>query len=90
MAIINFLALGDWTNPLVVWRNKYSSDLCLIKYSLNIHKIEIFAIQIYYLYFFFTVKNDHGAFSKVEQGSFLDWIELFIYTSTGRYIKQTN
>ena len=50
-AIIIVQALGDRTNPSVLW----------LKYDLNINKNGIFAIQLYFLNLFF-VKNDHGTF----------------------------
>ena len=50
-AIINVQALGDRTNPSVLW---LTSDL-------NIKKNGIFAIQLYFLYFL-IVKNDRSTF----------------------------
>ena len=40
-AIINIQALGDRTNPSILWQ----------KYDLNINKNSIFAFQLYFLYF---------------------------------------
>ena len=51
-AIINVQALGDRTNPSVLW----------LKSDLNINKNGIFAIQLFL--YFFIVKNDQGTFLK--------------------------
>ena len=50
-AIINIQALGNRTNPSVLW----------LKSDVNINKNSTFAIKLYLLYFF-IVKNDHGTF----------------------------
>ena len=62
--MVNVQALGDRTNPSVLW----------LKYALNINKNGIFVIQLYF--FIFSVsKNITAHFSTVEKGSYFDPID---------------
>ena len=72
-AIIYVQALGDLTNPTVLWLSQIST----ITVSLQFH----------FFVFFFILINDHSTFLTIAQGSYFDQIRERIDTGTRRLLK---